>query len=242
MRPDSRAAYSRPARRQLILPFRRAELRHAETRRKRRTFRLLRETPAPTAEILQMRLPLHLPRYQLSKLAIAVLAIVSRLAETHQEMPGYPTLAEMVGGGHGRQAVAKAFDRLVNLDFCRVEYRPRQRRVLILRTGRLTDWGQFISGPVPFSRADADLFDAAPPSPEAPLSPPPSPSRSQVVTRLPAPRREIRDVPSARCCQFPLDLEARGEKVRFCEQPSVAGKSWCAEHMAVVYRSHANVR
>lgn len=222
---------SRPV--QLRIPF--ATRIGATRRRRQRIYRALNLT-SPTPQIVQLHLPLKLPQYRLSDLSIGVLVTVTRVADQGAEMPPYPVLAQMLGAGHGRQAVAKAFDRLVNLGYCRVEFRRGFRRVLIVATGRLTGWGPFISGPIPYSRPVQPIPTTRPermPSHDVVKTPCEAPLRSHKAA-TPAYQPPI--VPPARTCQYPLDLEAKGEKVPFCGCRSLPGKSWCEEHAKVVFQ------
>jgi|1186.fasta_scaffold904514_1 hypothetical protein len=44
--------------------------------------------------------------------------------------------------------------------------------------------------------------------------------------------------PSARTCRW-IDGDVRDPGWRYCGRPTVAGRSWCAEHNARAYRQHA---
>jgi hypothetical protein len=208
--------------------------------------------PKPVIKPAQKVLPLRLPEYSLSDLALEVLTIVTRLADARISMPSYPVLAEMASN-RTRQSVAKAFDRLVNLGFCRVEFRSRERRVLIVATGQITGWGAFIAGPAPFggrkripTQAAALRRGKAPLAagnavqlPTAPAPGAPTPvvfeEPATCFATQPAARFLAEPIGPSRKCQFPIAQVPGGRQWVFCEAHSMPGKSWCAEHFDVVY-------
>jgi hypothetical protein len=62
------------------------------------------------------------------------------------------------------------------------------------------------------------------------------------MTRAPRrepPRHPVPPIAPARTCRW-IDGDVREPGWRYCNEPSVAGRSWCIEHNARAYRRPAN--
>ncbi|WP_156038076.1 hypothetical protein [Acidiphilium angustum] len=199
-------------------------------------------TLAPAPPVVQLPLPIPLPRCTLSDLAQEVLVIVTRLAEGRIEMPTYPVLGIMASN-RGRQSVAKAFDRLVNLGLVRVETRRTTRRVLVVGTGNFTGWGEWVDGHAPHSApSQAPLDPTAIVAVEgvrrpSPMTPEGEMTVAQYLRSLPRPTARPDPGPS-RNCQYIKGEISRGV-VEFCNAKSRNGKSWCDDHLKIVFDKHS---
>lgn len=195
---------------------------------------------------VQLPLPVALPRYSLSDLAQEVLVIVTRLAEGRIPMPSYPVLGEMASN-RGRQSVAKAFDRLVNLGLIRVEVRNASRRVLVLGIAQFTGWGDWVQGHAPNTAPMQQPLESQA-QPETPVVASafasavvpivPEQTFAAYLRSLPRPVK-VADPGPARECQFIL-AEYGHSGVQFCGARSAPGKSWCDVHRRVVFETRTN--
>ncbi len=177
--------------------------------------------------------------------------IVTRLAHAHDTMPNNPILGELTGG-RGRSAVLRALRRLETAQLILVERLGNRRRVHVIATGRVTDWGEARPGHSPYiHRPPGDT------SPKVRVRKPRRPESRPMAAALPPkpilhaltlslvseePRRRHREPEP---CNFPLwgDGERPGRVTRpgmYCPVLTDGTGSLCAEHAALCFVPRKN--
>lgn len=209
-------------------------------RRKRRVSRQARHVRGRAWRRLQGRLPFSMPVKVVTPLMRKILHVVTRTATAKLPMPTNAELGEILG--HGRQSVAKAFDRLVALGRVRVDVRTSYRRVYVVSKQIITGWGEHRPGHAPFSkhRRGELVLDLAPRrlGRADGFSFLGIPSAEELSYRV-AITGQKQEIAPARVCQFILS-DATAYWPRFCGLDTIVGKSWCEGHYRGVFAPRGN--
>lgn len=187
----------------------------------------------PLPRGLRFRLPTHqpLPSIRITHVMGLVESVVRRHAVARLEMPGNPTLGQLVGG-RGRQTAARALARLVAGQRLYLEIKDDRRRLILPDTGQVTGWGPYAKGThAPHSRNPRGTEPSIKPiRPDFRSLFDDEPLRYRID-----PAKLVEAPPTETCC-WPLEggMDC-GEAVS--RQARARGRSYCPNHEMIAYPS-----